>query len=1506
MKNPTGLEIAIIGMTGKFPGANNLEEYWTNLCNGVESVTNLTDEQIQKNGVEPAQLKHPNYVKRQAIIDKIEYFDAEFFGFNPREAEILDPQHRLFLECAWTALEDAGYNPENYTGAIGVYAGAAMNNYLLNLITNPQIQNQISRYQLFLSNDKDFLTTRVSYKLNLRGPSLDIQTACSTSLVAVHVACQSLLSGECDIALAGGVSLAKATGYLYQEGGIYSPDGHCRAFDADAQGTIAGSGLGIVVLKRLQEAIEDRDYIHAVIKGSAINNDGGLKVSYTAPRIDTQAAVIRAAQALAGVEPTEISYIETHGTGTALGDPIEIAALTQAFRAGTEKTGFCAISSVKTNIGHLDAAAGVASLIKTVLALKHQQIPPNLHFQKPNPQIDFSQTPFYVNTNLVDWKTDKTPRIAGVSSFGIGGTNAHVILEEAPVFEQGTRGAGEQGRDYQLLVLSAKSEKALEQATINLTTHLQQHPQLNLADIAYTLHIGRQHFAYRRMVLCQTTQEAAQILEKETKYNRANSEKSPSIAFMFPGQGSQYLNMGKELYDTEAIFREQIDHCCELLQHDLGLDLLSILFETESTKQKNLNHNNYELRITNYELSQTIYAQPALFIIEYALAKLWMSWGIQPQAMIGHSIGEYVAATLAGVFTLPDALKLVALRGRLMQQCPTGAMLSVGMSAAKLQPLLTDNLVIAAYNAPELCVVSGTEAEILQLETNLNQQGISNRRLQTSHAFHSPLMESMITPFITAFQRITLQTPKIPFISNVTGTWITAEQATDPHYWVNHLRQPVQFATGIKELLTEPQQILLEVGAGRTLATLAKQQTNSHTILSSLRHPQDTQSDVAFLLQTLGQLWLSGVSIDWENFYTHQQPQRLPLPTYPFQRQRYWIDLKAGEQGSRGAEEQGIENLPSSRLYLPSWERSLPHPQVDIAEKRLCWLIFTDNYGIYQEIINTLQAVGHDVIIVSQGEEYGQPAYRTFTVNPQNSQDFVELWSDLELRELIPHHILYLWDLTDLQQQPLSLLYLAQAISSQSIEREITLNLVTNDGQLVLGNENIQPMKATVWGMGKVISQEIPQLTCRCVDISLSTVASTNQQIAQQLITECLNNQIESVVAYRGNYRWNQIYKPLLIDDAQLKISVQEGGNYVILGDLTTGLGTVFAEFLMKMSARLVLISDVIPATLKQSLDNAGIDYLSLNIDITKQAELENAIAQAETKFGQINGVFYSTPMSNEHSMAFLPQLTLKHWEYNYRTKIQSLSVLAEVLRHKTLDFCVLQSSLSTVLGGLGLAAYAAANAVIDMFAIQQNQNSKFPWISINWDACRSDLETEINHSFAANLATLALTPAEVWKATQHIIKLGLPESVVVTKSDLDKRLEQWVTNTPTKTKTESDRTHTRPQLTNEYIAPRDEIETAIAQIWQDLLGISPIGINDSFFDLGGHSLLAIQAISRLRDRFGVELSMRNLLYEAPTIAAIAKIITTQNQNLEQMTALLTEIQTLTPEQILQQLNTPS
>ncbi len=1533
--NYTGLEIAIIGMSGRFPGANDLEKFWQNLRDGVESVTLLNDEQLQKNGVEPTLLNHPNYIKAEATIENMEWFDAEFFGFSPREAEILDPQQRLFLESAWSALEDAGYNADKYSGAIAVYAGAAMNGYLFNLASNPTIQNSVSHYQLFLGNDKDFLTTRVSYKLNLRGPSVDIQTACSTSLVAVHIACQSLLSGECDIALAGGVSLSKPTGYLYQEGGIYSPDGHCRAFDADAKGTISGSGLGVVVLKRLQDALDDRDYIHAVIKGSAINNDGALKVSYTAPRIDTQAAVIRTAQAVAEINPETISYIETHGTGTALGDPIEIAALSQAFGSVTKKTGYCAISSVKTNIGHLDAAAGIASLIKTVLALKHKQIPPSLHFQQPNPQIDFNKTPFYVNSHLTDWNTDSqtdnqtnnTPRRAGVSSFGIGGTNAHVILEEAP-----TPTPSSSSRSWQLLLLSAKNEAALTASTDNLTRHLQEN-ELNLADVAYTLQVGRQHFQHRKFFLCENTQEIiSDATDKLQVLTQIVSTESSEIVFMFPGQGSQYVNMGKELYETETVFQEQVDYCCELLQPHLKLDLRTLIYPITPTSLSPSSSISPPPLPPSSSLSQTTYTQPALFVIEYALAKLWISWGIQPQAMIGHSIGEYVAATLAGVFSLEDALKLVALRGKLMQECPPGAMLSVWSSLENLQPLLSDNLVIAAHNAPESFVISGTEAEITELELLLSQQNILYRRLQTSHAFHSPLMDEIITPFTDIFSNIQLKSPQIPFISNVTGDWITDLEATNPNYWSTHLRQPVQFSLGVTELLKQSNRILLEVGAGHTLSTLVisnyKQQTHTHTVLSSLRHPQDTQSDVQFILKTLGQLWLAGVEIDWSGFYAAEQRQRVPLPTYPFQRQRYWVDLQEnlGDEINSQSQVSQIKSQtqnqkPFDWFYIPSWERSLHRKTVDLSKEKHCWLVLADNYGVGKDIIQTLQSAGHDVIVVTVGNKYEQTAYRTFTVNPQEQQDFVDLLEDLQLRELLPSQIIYLWSLIgddkDVETVNLRTLQgLTQAITcvgEGSVRVQITI--VTNNGQLVLGNEEINPLQASFLGMSKVISQEIPHVNCRCVDIVLPKETNTHKQITQQLITGCLTPTMETVVAYRGNHRWQQIFKSVQIDTPTLsQLPLQAGGTYLIVGDLKTGLGSVFSEFLPKtLTTRLILIGEEIPAILKQSLDDAGVENICINIDITDKKQFRSAILEAEDKFGVINGVFYSTPMSNEYSMALLPQLTTAHWDYNYRTKVEGLFVLAEIFCDKTLDFCLLQSSLSSILGGLGLTAYAAANAVIDAFAVQQNQVSNFPWISINWDACRSEDEisedeAKINSSFIANLSVSALTPQEVWEATSRIMALGVPESVIVSKSNLHERLEQWVTPkqlSNTEFNSLNNTSHARPNLGNEYVAPRNETEEAIGEIWQELLGITPIGINDSFFDLGGHSLMAIQAISRLRDRFGVELSMRNLLYEAPTIAGIAAFIQTQQpqpEDLEEMTALLNEIQSLSPEEIAQQL----
>ncbi len=876
-------DIAIIGMACRFPGAKDIEAFWQNLQNGVESISFFSDEELLSSGIDREILNQPNYVKANAVLSDIELFDAAFFDFSPKQAEIMDPQHRLFLESAYEALENAGYEAGTNEYSIGVYAGAHLNTYLLNnLYPNRQLlAESVGNYQAMIGNTNDFLPTRVSYKLNLTGPSVNIQTACSTSLVAVHEACQSLLDGECDMALAGGVSarVPQKAGYFYIDGMISSPDGHCRAFDAKALGTVDADGVGIVVLKRLEDAMADGDCIHAIIKGSAINNDGSLKVGYTAPSVDRQAAVISEAQAVAGIETDTITYIEAHGTGTTLGDPIEIAALTKAFQNHTQKKGFCAIGSVKTNIGHTAAAAGVAGLIKTVLAMKHQLLPPSLHFEQPNPKIDFANSPFYVNNTLSEWKTNGIPRRAGVSSFGIGGTNAHAVLEEAPIREPSSS-----YRPWQLLVLSAKTPSALNTAAANLATYLEQHPDVNLADVAYTLSQGRQTFEHRRMLVAQQTDKAVialRTVDPKLVSTHFQESKNRPVVFMFSGQGAQYVNMGQELYQNEPIFREQVDRCSEYLKPHLGLDLRQVLYPNQE-----------HASAATEKLNQTAITQPALFVIEYALAKLWMAWGIYPEAMIGHSIGEYVAASLAGVFSLEDALSLVAARGKMMQQLPGGAMLAVSLSESEIK--LGPGLSIAAINGQTRCVISGLTEAVEALQNQLLEQGIECRRLHISHAFHSEMMEPILVPFTERVKQVKLNPPQIPYLSNVTGNWITAQEATHPSYWGKHLRQTVRFAEGLQHLLEDQTaRIMLEVGPGQTLSTLAKQYPNPVTepvILSSLRHPQNRQSDNAFLLNTLGKLWLAGGAIDWSGFYANEHRHRLPLPTYPFERQRYWIN----------------------------------------------------------------------------------------------------------------------------------------------------------------------------------------------------------------------------------------------------------------------------------------------------------------------------------------------------------------------------------------------------------------------------------------------------------------------------------------------------------------------------------------------------------------------------------------------------------------------------------------
>jgi amino acid adenylation domain-containing protein len=898
--------IAVVGMAGRFPGADDLGELWRNLCGGVESVRFYSREELAAAGVAPALLDDPRYVRAGAPLRDVQHFDADFFDFSAREAELMDPQHRLFLECCWEALENAGYDTRTWPGAIGVFAGMGMSGYLIrNLLSHPDLIQNAGPLQIRILNDNNFLTSLAAYKLDLRGPSVTVQSACSTSLVATCMACQSLLQFQCDMVLAGGVTVIvpHGLGYLALDG-VMSPDGHCRAFDAAARGTVEGSGAGVVVLRRLADAVADGDTIHAVIRGFATNNDGGFKMSFTAPSPEGQLEAIATAQTIAGVPAESITYVETHGTGTPLGDVVEVTALSEVFAAATGQRGFCALGAIKTNIGHLDAAAGVAGLIKAVLAVEHGVLPPSLHFETPNPRIDFARSPFYVNTECRPWRPEGWPRRAGVSAFAIGGVNAHVVLEEPPA-----PAPSAPAPPWLLLVLSARTETALEAATDRLLGHLRElpaEPATQLADIAYTLEVGRRAFPHRRMLAVRDLRDAVEVLERRDprRLLTGTAAADPQVAFLFPGLGNEYAGMARGLYRDDAGFRARLDDCAERLEPLLGLDLRDVLFPEEGEEADG--ETGFDLRAllgrgprptSSREglLRRTAVSQPAVFAVEYALASRLLDWGIRPQAMVGFSIGEYVAACLSGVLSLDDALRLVAGRARLLDELPAGAMLAVPLSEDAVAPWLVGGLSLAAVAGPELTVLAGTEEAVAAAEERLTAAGHVCRRLQTSHAFHSALMEPAVARFQALFEGIELHPPEIPYLSNVTGGWITAEEATDPAYWAEHLRGTVRFADAVSELWREPGRVLVEVGPGQTLSSWALQQSSASggvdpVALPTLRHAFERTDDLAFLLQTVGRLWLTGLRPDWPAFWADQPRRRVPLPTYPFERRRYWIE----------------------------------------------------------------------------------------------------------------------------------------------------------------------------------------------------------------------------------------------------------------------------------------------------------------------------------------------------------------------------------------------------------------------------------------------------------------------------------------------------------------------------------------------------------------------------------------------------------------------------------------
>jgi non-ribosomal peptide synthase protein (TIGR01720 family) len=1514
-----GLEIAVIGMACRFPGAGSAAQFWRNLRDGVESISFFTDAELLAAGVEPTALRNPNLVKAGGILRDIELFDAEFFGYSPREAEIIDPQQRLFLECAWEALDDAGHGPAACDMPVGVFAGAGTSGYVVNIYSNYPSIEAADSFQIANGNDKDYLATRVSYKLNLKGPSVTVQTACSTSLAATHLACQSLLSGACDMALAGGatVGAAQKTGYLYREGGILSPDGHTRAFDALARGCVGGSGVGVVVLRRLEDALADGDTIHAVIKGSAMNNDGALKVGFTAPSVDGQAAVITAALAVAEVSPEMLSYVEAHGTATPLGDPVEVAGLTQAFRAWTRKKSFCALGSVKTNVGHLDAAAGVAGLMKTVLALKHKQLPPSLHFREGNPQIEFADSPFKVNAALRDWSTEGTARYAGVSSFGIGGTNVHAVLEEAPPAPPVAP-----SRDWQLLTLSAKTKSALETMSADLAAAVEAEPRPDLADVAYTLQTGRSLFDHRRVVVCRDAGAARRALEaggRGEALTGFQESRDKGVVFMFPGQGAQRVDMGRGLYESEREFREHIDLCCELLEPHTAYDLRRVLYpapgEAEHARQR---------------MNQTEVAQVALFAVESALAAQWAAWGVTPRAMIGHSLGEYVAAYMAGVLTLEDALRLVSARGRLMQSAPRGSMLAVGLPASELRAMLNDyGLSLAAVNGPSACVVSGAHESCEGLARDLDSRGVVCKTLHTSHAFHSRSMEPILKPFADAVRGVALGAPRIPYVSNLTGTWVTGDEARDPNYWVRHLRETVLFGEGLGELLSkEPDSVLLELGPGDTLAVLAGRhpgRSERNVVLSSLsraRSAGEKSSDVFCMLHALGRLWLGGARVDWRGFYAHEKRRRVSLPSYPFERKRYWIERRHDAALAPARPSPREKRELADWFHVPVWRQTLapslspPVPATQTHGAR--WLLFADGGGIASRMAEQLEGEGNCVVTVVRGERFGKAGERAYTLEPESRDDYDALFKEFGAASQRPDFIVHLWAAEEARGPDaerveraqrlgfFSLLYIAQAAGEQLLARALegesrgdalSIAVVSNRMHRAPGDERSSPEWATILGPCRVIPQEYPNVTCRSIDLDLgSPLASNKDELAAQLISELKSQDAERVVAYRGRARWSQDFEPLRLGErGERPPRLRERGVYLITGGLG-GVGLEAAEYLARAArARLILIGrspfperalwqewlethdagDEVGGKIERlrAFEALGAEVLTISADVSVKDELRAAVERAEKMFGRVNGVVHAAGVAPR---SIMQRTTREMAAAVLAPKLQGTLALAEVFGGAGLDFLLLCSSMRALTGGVGAADYCAANAFLDAFAQASDVGREAVVTSVNWDGW-ADVGMSLRASARAELRPGAggegMTASEGVDALERILWLTTPRVVVSTR-DLAATLEEEQGLDAARAIEELQQAptpaamHPRPDLETSYAPPRNAVEQTLVSIWQSLLGIEPVGIHDNFFDLGGDSVISIQIIGRA-NHAGLRLTPKQI-FEHQTVAELS------------------------------------
>jgi len=1379
----TGNEIAIVGMAQRFPGASDLRAFWDLLRSGREAITFFTDSQLEAAGVAPSVYSRPDYVRAGAVLDGVEAFDAGFFGIPPSEAELIDPQHRLLLECAWEALEEAAHDPAG-GGAAGVFLGVGASTYLFrhlfpSLARDPSRIAFMDTIQLILHNDKDSVATRVAYKLDLKGPALTVQTACSTSLVAVHLAGQSLLAGECDVALAGGasVNLPQEAGYIHSAEGIAPRDGHCRAFDARADGSLLANGVAVVALKRLSDALAQGDPIRAVIRGSAVNNDGAEKVGFTAPSIEGEARVISEALAVAQVEPRDIGYVEAHGTATPLGDPIEIRALTRAFRARTVDEGFCAIGSVKTNVGHLNHAAGAAGLIKTVLALEHGELPPSLNFERANPECALEDSPFYVNTELRSWKRNSRPRRAGVSSFGIGGTNAHVVLEEAPEREPAAP-----SRPLQLLVWSAKTPEALEEATDRLAVHLGEHPEVPLADVAHTLSVGRRAFEERRVLVCEDAEQAALALASRDPalllQSRGETAERP-VAFFFPDGSGVYSGMGRDLYAHEPVFRAAVDRCAAHLRERHGLDLLAELQPPDVPPG----------------------AQPrsaaalALFATGWGLSELWQSFGVRPAAAAGIGVGDRLAACVSGTVGLEESLDALASGGR----------------------------------------------------------------------------------------------------------------------------EPVRFSAAIERLWEDESRVLLELGPGRSLASFAMQHPRGaglagRVVLGALRSAHEPRSDVAHTLETLGKLWLAGVSVDWKGFWQHERRRRVALPTYPFQRQRYWVDIPAlpatapaAAASAAGAEDARRPDL-ADWFYAPVWSRSVPRPPRRDLGSQHRWLLLADGSGIADALARRLEARGAEVWTVEPGPAFETAGERCFRLSPGQHDHFHALGDALRRADAAPDAVVSLWSATPLPEPAspgerlaalddqqarhfLAPLFLAQMLETFDRERPLPWWIASTQLHAVVGGEPVRAEKALLLGPCQVIPKEHPLLRCRSVDLEAGDPARAARDLEAEILRPAADDD-PPVVAWRGGHRWVRGFEPVRLEasDPAPPAPLRPGGTYLLTGGLG-GLGLALARHLAsRLGANLVLLGrtplpDGAPGDAPpdeetrrrldavRALEATGSRVLTAAADVADPDAVGRVVAAARERFGRIDGVFHLAGVPG----AGLVQLKSADMAAAVLApKVRGTLVLEAVLADDPPDFLALYSSIVAVSAGFGEVDYCAANAFLDHLAPELGARGRrvvaVGWSAWQWDAWQDALAAPEVAGFARDYrARFGISAEEGADALERALDAGLPY-VLVTPQELDQVLALFGRLTADLLfagPLGSGTAYPRPTLRTPYAEPRNEVERKLAGIWQRALGIEPVGIHDSFFELGGNSLTAIQVFSQLKRDLRLNGSIA-MLFEAPTVATLA------------------------------------